>query len=531
MIDLVRVLLVEDNPGEAELIMEMLSKDGSTLFEVECVVRLSEALKCLKADRFDIVLLDLKLPDSDGLATLRSMRQQASRLPVVVLTGNSDDRVALAAIQEGAQDYLVKGEIDKNLITRSIKYAIERKQAEAMVRTGEAKYRQLYESMMDAYVQVDRYGRIIDCNSVFLDMLGYTNQEIQNLSYIDMTPKRWHDAESQIIEQQVLLRGYSDLFEIEIWRKDETLVPIEVRLVLLKDDAGRPSGMWGVIRDITERKKAEQEKAKLEEQLRQSQKMEAVGQLAGGIAHDFNNILSAITAYAYLIQTRMGSNDPSRDDVDQIVESVHSAAEVTHSLLAFSRKQSMNPKLVSIPDILTRSEKLLSRVIGEDIKISTVLSCEEAKCMADAGHIEQVLMNLATNARDAMPHGGRLTLSTECAEIDESFIRDHGYGRLGRFVCISVSDTGVGMSKETLARIFEPFFTTKEIGKGTGLGLAMVYGIIKQHDGYIDVHAEPGKGTTCHIYLPAIESKEEGIVQAAESLRLDGAETLLYTCA
>jgi nitrogen-specific signal transduction histidine kinase len=223
----------------------------------------------------------------------------------------------------------------------------------------------------------------------------------------------------------------------------------------------------------------------------------------------------------------MGINDPSRDDVEQILESAHRAAEVTHSLLAFSKEQSINPKPVLINDVVKRSEKLLSRVIGENITINTSFSGDEVECMADAAQIEQVVMNLATNARDAMPHGGRLTFGTACAEMDESFIRDHGYGRLGMFALISVSDTGIGMSKETAAKIFEPFFTTKETGKGTGLGLAMAYGIIKQHDGYIDVHSELGEGTTFNIYLPEAKSKGGANATTIESVLSGGTETIL----
>ena len=289
---------------------------------------------------------------------------------------------------------------------------------------------------------------------------------------------------------------------------------------MLHDLEGKIFGTASIGIDITERKN-------LEAQLRQAQKMEAVGQLAGGIAHDFNNILSAIVGYAYLLQSRMGINAPSRDAVEQILESAHRAAEVTHSLLAFSKEQSINPKPVLINDVVKRSEKLLSRVIGENITINTSFSGDEVECMADAAQIEQVVMNLATNARDAMPHGGRLTFGTACAEMDESFIRDHGYGRLGMFALISVSDTGIGMSKETAAKIFEPFFTTKETGKGTGLGLAMAYGIIKQHDGYIDVHSELGKGATFNIYLPAAKSKGGANATTIESVLSGGTETIL----
>ena len=256
MNDLLRVLLVEDNPGDADLLMELLPRYGTSQLEVECVARLSEAFERVGTDRFDILLLDLGLPDSDGLGTLRAMRRHAARLPIVVLTGNNDERVALAAIQEGAQDYLVKGQIDYNLLVRSIKYSIERKQSEEILRASEAKYRQLYESMRDAFACADMSGRIIQANGVFLHMLGYTEDEIHDLTYIDITPKRWHDINALMIDQ-VLSRGYSDLYEKEYWRKDGTLVPVELRLMLLKDEGGRPSGIWSIIRDITERKKTE----------------------------------------------------------------------------------------------------------------------------------------------------------------------------------------------------------------------------------------------------------------------------------
>jgi CheY-like chemotaxis protein len=224
----------------------------------------------------------------------------------------------------------------------------------------------------------------------------------------------------------------------------------------------------------------------------------------------------------------MRADDPLKENVEQILQSANRAAEVTRSLLAFSRKQLLKPLAININALVKRFEKLISRLIGEDIELSTSVSDKEIISMADAGQIEQVLLNLATNARDAMPQGGRLSLDTQLVVLDDAFIRTHGYGKPGRFAVISVSDTGCGMGKETVAQIFEPFFTTKEVGKGTGLGLAMAYGIIKQHNGYITAYSEPGKGTTFRIYLPAIISAEEFDVAApVESLPLHGNETIL----
>jgi CheY-like chemotaxis protein len=217
-----------------------------------------------------------------------------------------------------------------------------------------------------------------------------------------------------------------------------------------------------------------------------------------------------------------------RADVEQILESANRAAEVTHSLLAFSRKQIMNVRPVNINDIILKIERLLSRLIGEDIEVSTVFAVPDPICIADAGQIEQVLLNLATNARDAMPHGGKLTISTELTQLDDGFIRTHGYGKTGGYALITVSDNGMGMKQEEMEKIFEPFYTTKETGKGTGLGLAMVYGIIKQHDGYIIVYSEPGKGTSFRIYLPVARTKSEVLAKSAvDAVAARGTETIL----
>ena len=261
--------------------------------------------------------------------------------------------------------------------------------------------------------------------------------------------------------------------------------------------------------DITERKRAEAEQEKLRAQLFQSQKMETVGHLAGGIAHDFNNILAAIIGYADLLQTEMNKADPLYSHVEHILSSSERAATLVHSLLAFSRKQTLSVKQVKINDLVQSVSKLLGRLLGEDIILETVLTNHDPLVMVDAGQIDQILFNLATNARDAMPGGGHLTMTTGVAAIDDTYIKEHGYGLAGDYALITVSDTGAGMDKTTQERIFEPFFTTKEVGKGTGLGLSTAYGIVKQHNGFINCYSEPGKGTTFKIYLPLLESDEK----------------------
>jgi signal transduction histidine kinase len=248
------------------------------------------------------------------------------------------------------------------------------------------------------------------------------------------------------------------------------------------------------------------ERKRTEDQLRHSQKMEAVGRLSGGVAHDFNNILTAIIGYGTLLQMHIGVDDPMRHNIDEILASAKRAAALTQSLLAFSRKQAMNPKPVDLPLVIERISKLLQRLIGEDITLVRKGATENLVVVADSGQLEQVLMNLATNARDAMPEGGQLIIDTERTVLDEQFLATHEYMKPGVYARVTVSDTGTGMDRMTAVRVFEPFFTTKEVGKGTGLGLSIVHGIIKQHDGYINVYSEPGHGTTFKIYLPLAEA-------------------------
>jgi PAS domain S-box-containing protein len=401
----------------------------------------------------------------------------------------------------------------------------ERRKAEEALRLAEKTFRDLLETVQLVAILLDREGNVTFCNEYLLNLTGWGKEEILGRNWIDLfIPYNERDEMKMVFSS--LING-----EKEVLHHENSIVTREgmEHLILwnntvLHDLEGKITGTASIGIDITEQKN-------LEAQLRQSQKMEAVGQLAGGVAHDFNNILSAIVGYSYLVQSRMNNDDPSKDDVEQILESAHRAAEVTHSLLAFSKKQDINPKPVLIDAVVKKIEKLLSRVIGEDITISIALSCNNVNCMLDVAQIEQVLMNLANNARDAMPGGGRLTLNTECVNLDESFIRINGYGKLGAYALISVSDTGVGMSPETAVKIFEPFFTTKETGKGTGLGLAMAYGIIKQHDGYINVHSELGNGSTFNIYLPIFQSKvelkEEVAMKIIESFPSGGTETIL----
>ncbi len=377
----------------------------------------------------------------------------------------------------------------------------ERKEAEEALRKSEERYHSLFEESKDAVFISTPAGRFIDINQAGIELFGYSSKvellsaDIERDFYVHLASRQ---ELLKILDEQ----GYVKDYELLVKKKNGDILIVLETATAFYDEMGCVTSYRGMLRDITHQRK-------LEQQLMQAQKMEAVGQLAGGIAHDFNNILTAIMGYAHLLRMNLGGDERLEANVDQILQSVDRAAQLTHDLLAYSRKQILNPKAINLNNIVTGVEGMLSRLIGEDIEMRTVLTEKEIIVRADTGQMEQVLMNLVANARDAMPDGGKLLLSTDYVELDDDFIQAHGYGKPGAYALIVVSDTGIGMRQEEIDKIFEPFFTTKKVGKGTGLGLAMVYGIIKQHDGYITVDSEPDKGTTFRIYMPAAQSEEE----------------------
>ncbi len=315
--------------------------------------------------------------------------------------------------------------------------------------------------------------------------------------------------------------------ELELVRKDRSRIPVETVVSAMKTPEGSITGYVVVNRDISERMKAEEEKSTLQEQLRQAQKLEAIGRLAGGIAHDFNNVLTVIKATCQISLLGLDERDPLYGNLKEIESSADRAADLTRQLLAFSRRQVMEMEVLDLNDIIRGLNKMLHRLLGEDIELVASLRERIGKIKADRGQIEQVIINLAVNARDAMPDGGKLTIETADVELDEEYARTHIDVQPGRYVMLSVNDTRVGMTPEVKARLFEPFFTTKEKGKGTGLGLATVYGIVKQSGGHIWVYSEPGQGTTFKIYLPRVD---EALTEKKKEVNEEiprGSETIL----
>lgn len=385
----------------------------------------------------------------------------------------------------------------------------ERKQAEEALQGSEERYRNIIESIQDGYFETDLAGNFSFVNDVICRHLGYTKEELIGMNYRQYADEENSKKLFQLFNELYRTGQPTKPFAVEYIKKNGSKLTAEISVSLIRDSEGKPNGFRGISRDITERRRAEEERLSLQEQLRQSQKMEAIGQLAGGVAHDFNNLLTVIKGYSQLSLINLKENDPLRGNIQEIEKATQRATDLTRQLLAFSRRQILDLKVLDLNVLLKDLDKMLRRIIGEDIELVTLLSGDLGKVKIDPSQIEHVIFNLAVNARDAMPSGGKLIIETANVELDEKYAHAHASVIPGRYVRLSVSDTGVGMTQEVKEKVFEPFFTTKEKGKGTGLGLSMVYGIVRQSSGDIWVYSEPGQGTTFKIYLPRTEEEAD----------------------
>jgi PAS domain S-box-containing protein len=401
-----------------------------------------------------------------------------------------------------------------------VAHDVQRKWAENALRISVSRLEALLNNIPDIAWMNDDQGRFTAVNEAFARFLDRRRPDIIGKTVFDLLPHELA-VSSRGEDRLVLATGESLQVSNEFVRPDGRRTLFETIKTPIRTEGGRPSGTVGIARDITERRR-------LEEQLVQSQKMEAVGRLAGGIAHDFNNLLTSILGYCDLVLSQVDEASPLRPDIEEIEKAGQRAAALTRQLLAFSRKQIIEPRVVALNDIVLDASKMLRRLIGENIDLVTALDPGLWHVRADPGHIEQVLVNLAVNARDAMLQGGRLIIETKNVQFYEPYPSAHSQAAAGPYVLLAVIDNGVGMDAETQRHIFEPFFTTKERGKGTGLGLATVYGIVKQNMGDIWVHSETGKGSRFEVYLPRVEEA----VQAIEAPLIAedvprGSETLL----
>ena len=389
----------------------------------------------------------------------------------------------------------------------------ERKESEKKLQIAEEEWRHTFDSMSDGVSIHDTEWNIVKANEALIKLLGMSQDELAGKKCYQLIHKLDEPFGNCPLARSKSSKKTEHLELFEPNLKRWLYVSCSPKFSGNGSGNRRMSGVVHVVRDVTERKQ-------LEAQFLQSQKMEAIGQLAGGVAHDFNNLLTAIIGYAELIEVKIDEDNPVHGYLVEIRETVKRASSLTQQLLLFSRKQPLQTSVLSINSLLAGTEKMLRRIIGEDVELVTVLG-QDLECVkADKGQLVQAIMNLAVNARDAMPEGGKITIRTENAAIDEEYCKSFSYARPGKFISLSVEDTGTGMDKETISHIFEPFFTTKQPGKGTGLGLSTVYGIVKQHEGWITVSSEGGKGSTFRVYFSSVSQKANEEIKVKEEIPL-----------
>ncbi|MBI5594101.1 MAG: response regulator [Deltaproteobacteria bacterium] len=574
-----RILVVDDTLATIDMVRTALENEG---YEIMVATNGEKAIRRAELTTPDLILLDVLMPVMDGFETCRRLkaREQTREIPVIFMTGLTAVENKVAGFDAGGVDYVTKPiEIDlvlsrirTHLALRAVRRELEaqnerlrdeiverkraedevsklntdlerrveertlelktaneqlkeemfeREQAKGALRKSEERFRALYEDNPSMYFTIDAQGVVLSVNPFGAEQLGYRTEELIGQSALNV----FHPDDKDAVQRQLAacLRKSGEVSNWElrkIHKNGNVLWVREAARAVIGSDG--KSMVLVVCEDITERKN-------IEEQLRQAVKMEAIGTLAGGVAHDFNNLMTAVMGYSDLSLKKIAKDDPLRRDIEQIRKAGERAAALTSQLLAFSRKQVVQPKVLDLNQVIAETEKILRRLIGEDIDLVSVPGPALARVMADPGLIGQVIMNLAINARDAMPQGGKLTLETANVCLGEAYAQRHIGVEPGRYVMLAISDTGSGMNEMTLSRIFEPFFTTKEKGKGTGLGLAVVYGIVKQSNGHIWVYSEPGRGTTFKVYLPCAEQETEivGLDAGSAELLRQGSETIL----
>jgi two-component system cell cycle sensor histidine kinase/response regulator CckA len=572
------ILVVDDNETNRKLLRVTLQAEGHQTVEAGDGI---EALEILKGQPVDAIISDILMPRMDGYRLCHEVRsiEQFRDIPFIIytstFTATPDEKLALEfgadrfirkpaplkeiieALQpahqkarhnyakpaesaadltalQGYSEVLVRKLEHRNSELQLTKEQLLRTNQQLVQRTEELEearetleitanqLQSLFDNLDDVFLSVDMVNqRVVQISPACEKVYGLPQEAFLKNAML------WKEvilpADRTLFEESEadLHAGKPLNHEYRIQRPDGRICWIQSKIKPSLDDTDRLVRIDGVLSDITERKH-------LEEQLLHSQKLEAVGRLAGGIAHDFNNLLTAIVGHSELVLDSLKSASPLRWEIDEIRKSAERAAALTRQLLAFSRKQLLEPKILDLNSAVANTERLLRRLIGEDVDLVTLMASDLRPVKADPGQIEQVIINLAVNARDAMPKGGKLTIETANVEIDEAYVQSHAMVRAGHYVMLAVSDNGCGMSQEVQSHIFEPFFTTKEPGKGTGLGLSTVYGIVKQSGGHIWVYSEPGSGTSLKIYLPQAEGEVELTAPASVAVEAARAgETIL----
>ncbi len=491
-----QLLLVGDNENFSYL-RDLLSQSGNEQLGLDHAHSTEEALVRLGMTNYDLLICEYKSGDGAALRLMHELRRNGPGAPVIFLSDHMNEAAIDAALKTGAGDPAQPSILKEPSLTRTIRYAIDVYSKERQRQKTEDTLRKLWravEQSADLVMITDRAGVIEYVNPAFETLTGYspgelTGQTPRVLKSEQQTPELYQEL------WQTILSGSVFRCTMVNQKKNGEIFVTEKVITPLRDGEGRITHFISNDRDITDRRR-------MENQLQQAQKMDAIGLLAGGVAHDFNNLLMVISSYAELMLDSLAPQHPLRRNVDEIQKASRRAADLTRQLLAFGRKQMQTLQLLDLNSIIEEINKMLPRLIGEDIELEFVPGKKLGRVKADPVQIEQVVMNLAANARDAMPKGGRLVIETASVRLDDAYVQAHSIVPPGEYILLTVTDSGEGIAPEHLSHIFEPFYTTKKEGDGTGLGLATVYGIVKQNSGFIWVYSEPGLGTTFKIYLP-----------------------------
>ena len=519
------ILIVDDDEAMCWTLAVTLGSDG---YETETALSGKDALEKARERLFSLALVDIRLPDMSGLDLLASLRDVQPDLVPVILTGYASVESAVEALSQGAAAYVTKPfRMDEALATVRLgvqrhRMASEKRRAQQALRESEERYRLVARATFNAIWDWDLTSSRVQWSPGVETLFGYSLNEVD--PDLNWWKERIHPEDRQRVESSIynVIDGDHEIWreEYRFRRRDGSYSVVMDRGFVVRDRESKPVRMVGAMMDVTE-------KRRLEEQMHQKSRLEAVGKLAGGMAHDFNNLLTGVKGYIAFVLDRFDENSPVHQDLAAAAQLVDSAAGLTREFLAFSRRQPIELVVLNINALVENVAKMLQRLIGEDIDFAPVLAQDLGSVRADPGQIEQVLLNLAVNARDAMPKGGSLRIETANVTLGEAYVRRHVGASPGPHVMLTVTDTGCGMDQETQRRAFEPFFTTKDEAKGSGLGLATAYGIVTQHGGDVWVYSELGRGTCVKVYLPRVDEEAVALAAAPQKESLArGTETI-----
>jgi two-component system, cell cycle sensor histidine kinase and response regulator CckA len=521
-----KLLIVDDEKDFVLSLTDILESYG---YKIEMAHTGKSAIEKIKNFDADVALLDIRLGNENGINLISRLKEEAPKLLFIVMTAYATADTAIEALQEGAYDYLRKPLNPMDLLAK-LDRCFERLQLEREKVTAEEHYRLLIDTMNDGVGVSDLDARFTYVNDKLCEMAGRTRGEMIGrplTDFLEETSKKIYLESTSTNISKSGTEGFRR-YELEMLKKDGRSFPVIISPQLLKDSEGRLKGYFALIVDVSKPKEIEKERRRMEAELQQAQKMESIGTLAGGISHDFNNSLQAILGYTQMLLIETQDKVSIHSKLLQIEKAAKRAGELTQQLLAFSRKVESRLRPIDLNYEVTQVGRLLQRTILKMINISLNLGKNLQVINADPSQIEQILMNLAVNARDAMGEEGNITIKTENITVDYGYSKSHFGLDPGNYVLLTFSDTGHGMDQETINRIFEPFFTTKEPGKGTGLGLPMVYGLVKKHNGYIECASTPGEGTSFKIFFPAVGDVIENAPDKKDDAPIPGGtETIL----